>query len=78
MLLSGINLDHAEVQEMLFQNFQDAIAAPCIASLFQGKETGVQNVFQGGSFAVTEWIAWDNHCVSPAIKIISSRQSESE
>ena len=34
---------------MLFRNLQNAVVAPCIASLFQGKETGVQNVFQGGS-----------------------------
>ena len=31
-------------------------------------------MFQGGNFAVTECIAWDNLCVSPAMKIFSSRQ----
>ena len=45
------------------------------ASCFREKKTGVQNVFQGGSFAVMEWTGWDNLCVSPAMKIIPSRRS---
>ena len=53
-------------RDVVFENFEDAVVASCKAPLFQGKETGIQNVFQDGSFAVTERTAWVNLCVSPS------------